>query len=227
VGVLAEGFGWDHADSAVEATVREAVEGLADRGVGVVEVSVPAHREKPALVGVTAGLGAAGTARQGGVGTTTPGWHWPAGRAAVAAALGDPPATLSPAVVATLLFTRETDAAEGWRAYARAKNRVLALGRAYDARLDGCDALALPTSPVMPVEYDPDAGRLERVRRLATLPVNTGSFNQTGHPAVSVPCGTVDGLPVGLQLVGRRFDESTLFTLAAAVADAAPAAGRV
>lgn len=105
----------------------------------------------------------------------------------------------------------------GWSGYARAKNCVLALSREYDEKLTLCDALVLPTSPMTAVEHDPDAGRVKRVERLSTIPVNTGIFNQTGHPAVSVPCGMVDGLPVGLQLVGRRFDESTLFQLAAAV----------
>jgi amidase len=38
----------------------------------------------------------------------------------------------------------------------------------------------------------------------------------TGHPALSIPCGTVDGLPVGLMLVGKHFDESTLYQAASA-----------
>jgi aspartyl-tRNA(Asn)/glutamyl-tRNA(Gln) amidotransferase subunit A len=39
--------------------------------------------------------------------------------------------------------------------------------------------------------------------------------NFTGHPAISVPCGfTRDGLPIGLQFIGRRFDESTLLRIA-------------
>lgn len=43
----------------------------------------------------------------------------------------------------------------------------------------------------------------------------TRQFNLSGHPALSVPCGfTVDGLPVGLQLAGRAFDEATLFRIA-------------
>jgi aspartyl-tRNA(Asn)/glutamyl-tRNA(Gln) amidotransferase subunit A len=42
-------------------------------------------------------------------------------------------------------------------------------------------------------------------------------FNMTGQPAASLPVGFAsNGLPVGLQLVARRFDEATLFRLAAA-----------
>ena len=44
---------------------------------------------------------------------------------------------------------------------------------------------------------------------------NTGPFDMTGHPAVSVPCGkTSEGLPVGLMLVGRRFDDATVLRAA-------------
>ncbi|HCD7241487.1 TPA: amidase, partial [Klebsiella michiganensis] len=38
----------------------------------------------------------------------------------------------------------------------------------------------------------------------------------TGHPAMSIPCGMVDGLPVGMMLVGRHYAESTLYQAAAA-----------
>jgi aspartyl-tRNA(Asn)/glutamyl-tRNA(Gln) amidotransferase subunit A len=43
----------------------------------------------------------------------------------------------------------------------------------------------------------------------------TAPFDLTGQPAISVPCGfTAEGLPVGLQLVGRRFDEATVLRAA-------------
>lgn len=43
---------------------------------------------------------------------------------------------------------------------------------------------------------------------------NTAPFNLTHHPAMSMPCGMIDGLPVGLMLVGRHFAESSIYTAA-------------
>ena len=40
---------------------------------------------------------------------------------------------------------------------------------------------------------------------------NTGPFDITGHPSISIPCAKSNGLPVGLMLTGRHFDESTLY----------------
>ena len=45
----------------------------------------------------------------------------------------------------------------------------------------------------------------------------TYTIDVSGHPAISVPCGEVEGLPVGCMLVGRHGDEATLYRLAAAI----------
>ncbi len=59
------------------------------------------------------------------------------------------------------------------------------------------------------------------------LMVLTCPFNLTGQPAASVPAGwTDDGLPVGLQIVGRRYDEATVLRAAAAFEEARPWADR-
>jgi amidase len=43
---------------------------------------------------------------------------------------------------------------------------------------------------------------------------NTCPFDVTGHPAMSLPCGLVDGLPVGMMLVGRKYEEATIYRAA-------------
>lgn len=43
---------------------------------------------------------------------------------------------------------------------------------------------------------------------------NTCPFDITHHPAMTLPCGMVDGLPIGLMLVGKHFDEATIYRAA-------------
>jgi amidase len=104
--------------------------------------------------------------------------------------------------------------------YAKAQNLALRLRRAYDAALASFDVLALPTACVVaPPLPGPDATPFEAVQ-LALDPAlisNTCAFNHSGHPALSVPVGPVDGLPAGLMLVGRRGDDAALLRVARAM----------
>jgi aspartyl-tRNA(Asn)/glutamyl-tRNA(Gln) amidotransferase subunit A len=72
------------------------------------------------------------------------------------------------------------------------------------------DAVVMPTSPV------PATSILGTPLEHAMLrPRNTMPFNALGLPAISVPCGfTTDGLPVGLQIVGKAFDEAGVLRIA-------------
>jgi Asp-tRNA(Asn)/Glu-tRNA(Gln) amidotransferase A subunit family amidase len=54
----------------------------------------------------------------------------------------------------------------------------------------------------------------------------TSVFDAAGLPALSVPFGSASGLPVGIQLVGRRLDEPTVLRAGTVVADAGHSAGR-
>ena len=67
------------------------------------------------------------------------------------------------------------------------------------------------TASVLP---GPDASPAE-VTALAFAPLaNTSAFNHSHHPAMSVPCGLADGLPIGMMFVGRFFAEGTIYRAA-------------
>jgi aspartyl-tRNA(Asn)/glutamyl-tRNA(Gln) amidotransferase subunit A len=89
-----------------------------------------------------------------------------------------------------------------------------------------CDILATPTLAVPPFAADLPLGP-EQVNGQKIDPqmewAFTWPFNLTGQPAASIPCGwTRDGLPMGLQLVGRRGDDGLVLRVAAAIEMLAP-----
>jgi aspartyl-tRNA(Asn)/glutamyl-tRNA(Gln) amidotransferase subunit A len=97
------------------------------------------------------------------------------------------------------------DHVQAARAYRLALRDVVAA--AYDRyRLD---ALVTPTMPMPP----PLLAELVPTRDLGPLTTLTAPFNVTGQPALTVPSGFVNGLPVGLQLAGRPFEESRILTI--------------
>ena len=93
-----------------------------------------------------------------------------------------------------------------------------------------CDVLATPTLAVPPfstkLPLGPDRVAGERVDPHLAWAF-TWPFNLTGQPAMSIPCGwTKDGLPLGLQLVGRRGADGLVLRVAAALEALAPWSGR-
>jgi amidase/aspartyl-tRNA(Asn)/glutamyl-tRNA(Gln) amidotransferase subunit A len=101
--------------------------------------------------------------------------------------------------------------AHGGRHYSRALAARRALRERVADALDDAEAAAAvtPTAPIVAPRHE-DAGDLDY-----GITANTRVANVTEQPAVTVPCGTVEELPVGLQLLGRRFDERRLFRVAA------------
>jgi aspartyl-tRNA(Asn)/glutamyl-tRNA(Gln) amidotransferase subunit A len=93
------------------------------------------------------------------------------------------------------------------------------VGSAVDAVLRKVDVLLMPTSPVVTAE----AARQPGSHRKGVNASFTAPFNLTGHPALSVPCGmSTVGLPIGLHLAGRRYDEPLLLRVAHAYERATP-----
>ncbi|WP_144799109.1 Asp-tRNA(Asn)/Glu-tRNA(Gln) amidotransferase subunit GatA [Halorubrum depositum] len=76
------------------------------------------------------------------------------------------------------------------------------------------DVIASPTMPVLPFELGES---LDDPLRMYLADANTTPVNLANLPAISVPAGEADGLPVGLQIVGPKFDEETVIRAASAV----------
>ena len=101
--------------------------------------------------------------------------------------------------------------------YAKAQNLNRKLRAAYDTALSGYDLLLMPTLPMKATPLPPpDAPRELYIQRAFEMVPNTAPFNATGHPAMTLPCGMSDGLPIGLMLIGKYYDEPTIYRAAAA-----------
>lgn len=83
----------------------------------------------------------------------------------------------------------------------------------------GADVLVTPTMPFPAFKIKE---RIEDPLSLYMADVFTVPINLAGVPAISLPSGFADGLPIGLQIIGRHFDEKTVFRAAKAYEDATP-----
>jgi aspartyl-tRNA(Asn)/glutamyl-tRNA(Gln) amidotransferase subunit A len=98
--------------------------------------------------------------------------------------------------------------------YEKAQDARAWVKREFDDAFERADVLASPTMPVLPFELGEG---LEDPMRMYLADANTVPVNLANLPAVSVPAGRADGLPVGLQLIGPAFGEETAIRAASAV----------
>ncbi|OYR38124.1 Asp-tRNA(Asn)/Glu-tRNA(Gln) amidotransferase subunit GatA [Halorubrum sp. Hd13] len=101
--------------------------------------------------------------------------------------------------------------------YEKAQDARAWVRQDFEAAFDDVDVIASPTMPVLPFELGES---LDDPLRMYLADANTTPVNLANLPAVSVPAGEADGLPVGLQIVGPKFDEETVIRAASAVEDA-------
>lgn len=221
---LAEEFLGSHVDPAVRGRVERGVERLQDAGARVEHVSVPRFDltapawDAVANVEFAAAL-FAGLAPLDGVGVD-PTWHDAAAAAMRAAGAESDGDGFGDRVVehavegATLLD--ET----GGSVYGRALAEVERFADGYRDALAGHDALLAPTMPVTAPAVGEwpltGAEREDADAERPPLSVNVRQANLLGAPALSLPCGRVGGLPVGLQLLGEPGADEALLAAAAA-----------
>lgn len=217
IGIVREGFGWEGlSERDVDEQVRAAAHRFEKAGAAVSEISIPMHRDgihiwNPIIVEGSTML----MVRGNGMGTNWKG-HYATqlldfyGRSRRARA-----DDLSETVKLVVLMGQYLQDSYHGRYYAKAQNLARLLRAAYDEALKGVDLLLMPTLPMKATLIPPaDCSREEYVARALEMLPNTCPFDVTGHPAINVPCGRSNGLPVGMMLVGRHWEESTVLRAA-------------
>ncbi|MFC6941564.1 Asp-tRNA(Asn)/Glu-tRNA(Gln) amidotransferase subunit GatA [Salinirubellus sp. GCM10025818] len=114
-----------------------------------------------------------------------------------------------------LLGTYALSAGYHDRYYAKAQDARAWVKRDFDEAFEDVDVVASPTMPVPPFEMGES---LDDPLTMYLADANTVPINLADLPAISVPVGETDGLPVGLQLVAPAFDERTLVRAGSALA---------
>ena len=217
IGIVSEGFGRPESEKDVDEKVRRAAEKFRGLGALVEEVSVPMHLTGAAiwtpiaLEGLTDimlhGNGFA-TGWEGLYVTSLLDYHsnWRA-RAN----------EFSSSLKASMFVGEYMQKQYRGHYYAKAQNLSRLLRRSYDEALSRYDLLLMPTTPMkaqpLPAPTDPLALHIQRAFEMVG---NTCPTDASGHPAMSLPCGMSQGLPVGMMLIGRRYEEGTIYRAAGA-----------
>jgi amidase len=217
IGVLREGFEAPNAEPDVLSMVRKGAALFGRMGATVEEVSVPMH---PLAMAIWSAIAHEGATAQMMLGNGF-GFNW---RGLYVTSLLDAHAAwrqradeLSDTLKITTLAGYYMLQKYRGHYYAKAQNLSRKLTAAYDDALSKYDALLMPTTPIKATKLPgPNASRVEILMRGFEMLPNCAPFDVSGHPALTMPCGISDGLPAGLMLVGKHFDEMTLYKLASA-----------
>lgn len=112
--------------------------------------------------------------------------------------------------------------------YLQAQQVRRQLKQDFTAALDEVDVLIAPTLPVLPPDIGSAVANLngQEVDLIDNFIRFTGPGNLTGLPALTVPVGVEEGLPVGLQIMGKAFDESTVLRVGAHIEETNPMQGQ-
>lgn len=213
IGVLKESMEWAHGEPDVNDAVCNAARRLEELGAHVEEISMPIFKDALTIwtsIIITSTLGMIESEGEGYWHRGYYNTHWAEtfGRFRRTRANELPPMLKIALIVGTYLRSEYQN-----RYYCKAQNLRRLLTEQVDARLKKVDVIATPTTAIKPVKLKAEMDLRELVGRGLGLVHNACPFNITGHPAISIPCGMRAGLPIGLQLVGRYWEESLLFRI--------------
>ncbi len=215
IGVVTESFGWPSSEADVDDKVRQGAERMRSLGAVVEDVSIPMHLDGGAIWTPIALEGLMVQMMHGnGMGFNWEGLYTTSlldAHANWRARANELSRTLKYSMIAGQYFIKHYRG----HFYAKAQNLARLLRKSYDDVLVRYDLLLMPTLPMKATPLPPANAPLALYcqRGFEMLP-NTCPFDVTGHPAMSIPCGMSGGLPIGLMLIAKRYNEATIYRAA-------------
>ncbi|XP_013418800.1 uncharacterized protein LOC106179629 [Lingula anatina] len=213
VGMIKEGFA--KCDSVVESTIRCAMQNFEEAGATVEETSIGMHITGERFVVPILHEGTYETI----VNLTSifgfPGIYPTAMEQAAARGMRTHLNDVSHTLKGVTLVGAYTKRRYNHVHYAKAMNCARLLRKAYDDALAKYDVLVLPTMPFLPTKLlEKGCSVKETLKQVQEMLIGKPQFNITHHPALSINAGFANGLPVGLMIVGKHFDEVTVLKAA-------------
>ena len=95
--------------------------------------------------------------------------------------------------------------------YLKAQQARTLIKEDFDRAFEKVDCMVTPVSPCLPFKI---GEKITEPLQMYLVDVYTVSLNLSGLPGMSINCGNVDGLPVGMQIIGKAFDEETVLRVA-------------
>lgn len=214
IGLLSEGFARPESEPDVDAKVRAAAERFRELGARVEEISIPEHHlAVDCWTAITLEGLQDHMMRGNSAGTNYRGLFLPSmiDHMAQWRARAD---ELSHSLKLCMFLGEYFQETYRGRFYGKAQNLMRKVNARYAEALTQYDLLLLPTLPMKAQQIPPPDCALELyIQRAFEMIGNTAPFNG-GLPAMSVPCGLSEGLPIGLMLVGPHYGELKIYQAA-------------
>ncbi len=208
IGLPKEYYG-EGVDAKVKAEIEKAVKTYQDLGAEIVDVSLP-HTEYAVITYyiIAPAEASANLARYDGV---RYGFRASNASSAPEMTLLSRTEGFGPEVRRRIMLGTYVLSSGYYDAYYKKAMQVRTLiRRDFNEAFEKCDVLLTPTSPVVAYPVD---GKMDPLS-VYMLDVTTIPVNMAGLPGISVPCGFADGMPVGMQLIGKALDEETVLRAA-------------
>ena len=215
IAVVKESFGHPESEPDVDQKVRQAAERLRALGATVEEVSIPMHLDGKAIWSPIALEGLQAQMMHGnGMGFNWKGLYTTSlldAHANWRARANELSRSLKACMLAGEYFLRHYRG----HYYAKAQNLARLLRKSYDDAFARYDLLLMPTLAMKATPLpEQNASLALYCQRAFEMLANTSPFDVTGHPAMNIPCGMSQGLPIGMMLVAKHWNESTIYRAA-------------